>query len=82
MQAVSEQLREFERERIETKVRRSGWQDLQPLSLFPYRPGIMKGMKYVNEYGYHASVPMDTLHTIPNGLMALLKQALFHYARK
>ena len=37
-------------------------------------------MRGVNELGYHSSCPMDILHTISNGLMNLIKVALFHFA--
>ena len=42
--------------------------------------GIAKHDLYLNKYGYHALVPMDTLHTVPQGLIKLLKQIFLHYA--
>ena len=35
---------------------------------------------YLNKYGYHAMVPMDSLHTVPQGLIKLLKQIFLQYA--
>ena len=42
--------------------------------MFPEQPGITFAKnRYVNEYGVYGSVPMDVLHTLPNGAMKMLK---------
>ena len=68
------------RYRDETNKKKKGWVDLKTVSLFPDSPGISEGCLYVNEFGYHSAVPMDTLHTIPSGLMMLIKDAALQYA--
>ena len=82
-EAETERLKELERQRMVTGAKPHGWVDLKrDLSVFPITPGIKKGIRYVNRFGYHAAVPMDVLHTVPNGIGMILKSILIQYASK
>ena len=37
---------------------------------------------YANMYGHHSMIPMDILHTVPQGIVELLKEILGAYASK
>lgn len=57
-----------------------GWVDIgKELSLHPEAPGIISSIRFCNEYGYHAMVPMDILHTVPQGIAKLIKETAMLY---
>ena len=52
-------------------------------SMFQEQPGLVHAKyRFTNQWGLYASVPMDVLHTLPNGCMKMLKQIIIVMASK
>ena len=82
-QEKTDEIAEFWREQVHSKVAGAiGNKQAAQTEISQYfeENGFVAANLYCNRFGVHSSFPMDILHTVPHGLVVIMKEILLAYA--